>query len=100
MRARPTFWLLDGAWLADARHALQRDHVSLGASGLKLEESHQPGSPLSFGSSDGSLGRLGLPRKMALDAAGILYLLVPEKSWIKRFDPGSKKFVRLRGIGG
>jgi phage tail-like protein len=101
MRAKgPTFRLLDGAWLADAGNALQRDHVSLGTSGLKLEESHRPGSPLSFGSSDGSLGRLGLPRGMALDGAGMLYLLGPEGSWIKRFDAGSKRFVRLRGIGG
>ena len=58
-----------------------------------------PRGPLSLNSSDGSLGGLTLPRGMALDSSGILYLIGVSFPSVKRFDPQHGKFVRLDAIG-
>jgi phage tail-like protein len=92
----PTFWLLDGrtGW-----RTAYSDNVSLGArSGMRLMAN--PEGPLSLKSQAGDLGRLVLPRGMALDDSATLYLLVESRARIKRFDPIKRGFANLPQVGG
>jgi phage tail-like protein len=97
MANQPSFWLLSrelGWRLTDESGApLLRDApaVRLGAA---------PDGPLALNSSDGSLGGLVLPRGMAIDSNGIVYLLGTSRPWLKRFDPETRKFVVIPGLGG
>lgn len=96
----PTFWLLDSQYFADPKNTLSRDGVSVGVAGIRLESDPDPSSPLGLTSPDGSLGGLVLPKGMALDPEGIVYLLVQKSPWIKRFDAATKNFVLFPGVGG
>jgi phage tail-like protein len=91
----PTFLLLDkrlGWRTADSRN------ISAGGA---LRLAADPAGPLSFGWPDDSLGGLILPRGMALDESGTLYMLQLHAPWhILRFDPGSRAFAPLEGVGG
>jgi phage tail-like protein len=99
---RPTSWLLDGrlGW---------RTRVSRNvAAGASLRLAGDPTGPLALASEDGSLGGVVLPRGMALDERGRLYLLrlnrpwinwPQTKVWIKRFDPQTKRFTILPTVG-
>lgn len=73
------------------------------AAGATLSLPGAPGGPLAFDAPDGSLGRLRLPRGLALgdEAAGhVLYLLSGgERPALRRFDRRQGAFVRLRGFG-
>jgi phage tail-like protein len=55
---------------------------------------------LGLNSPDGSLGGLILPKGMAIDPEGIVYLLGQDSPWIKRFDAANKNFAVIPGIGG
>ncbi|MCG8353890.1 MAG: phage tail protein [Chloroflexales bacterium] len=93
--SEPTSWLLNGhiGW-----RTATADRVSVGAdAGIRLAA--DPAGPLALASADGSLGGLTLPRGMALDDSGILYLLGLDEPWIKRFDPATHSFVLLPTIG-
>jgi phage tail-like protein len=82
-------------WTADFDLAVSDAH------GLRLAA--DPHGPLSLGAADGSAGGLVLPRGMAFDDENTLYLLVtagPDAPSIKRFDPESRTFTRLREVGG
>jgi phage tail-like protein len=90
----PKLFLLDEA--TDWRTA-QRDGVGVGEA---IRLAADPEGPLGLASSDGSLGGLLLPRGMAFDADGVLYLLGLDVPWLKRFDPALGRFVLLPEIGG
>jgi phage tail-like protein len=94
---QPPFYLLDGAlgWRTGSSQGL-----SLGVeTGLRLAA--DPTGPLALGESSGSLGGLVLPRGMALDDEGTLYLLEHQPPWqVKRYRPASGSFHPLPGIGG
>lgn len=93
---RPTFWLLNGQTGWRTAHV---DSVSVGdKSGIRLAAN--PNGPLSLKTAAGDLGRLTLPRGMALDKGGTLYLLGETEPWIKRFDPATQRFVLLPTVGG
>jgi phage tail-like protein len=96
----PTFWLLDSQYFAGEKNTLSRQGVSAGSAGIKLQADPAPESPLALASPDGSLGGLVLPKGMALDREGTIYLLGRSSPWIKRFDPISKTFVLLPATGG
>jgi phage tail-like protein len=92
----PTFWHLDGpvGWRTQIASG-----VAVGGRTLTLEA--QAGGPLSLLEPTGSLGRLVLPRGFALNDAGNLYLLAPDKPWwLKHFDVQKKAFVKLPAVGG
>ena len=98
----PTFWLLDHrtGWRTarnESGHALAME-VSIG---VVLRLAANPQGPLALHWRDGSLGGLLLPRGMALDNEGTLYLLglAPRAPWIKRFDPRHRCFVPLPLVG-
>jgi phage tail-like protein len=59
-----------------------------------------PDGPLALDAPDDALGRLVLPRGMALDQQGRLYLGEINGSWIKRYDPATQRFVPLPSVGG
>ena len=91
----PSFWLLDERtdWLGGG----ESSDVSVGESiGLAAD----PDGPLAFSAADGSLGGLTLPRHMAIDDEGIVYLLVPDEAQIKRFEPREGRFEALPAVGG
>jgi phage tail-like protein len=67
-------------------------------SGIRLAA--DPTGPLALTAQDGSLGGLILPRGMAIDEKGTLYLLGLDDPWIKRFDPPTRRFVQLPTVGG
>jgi phage tail-like protein len=93
----PTFWRLGGStgWQRWTRSA---DLDVSDAHGLRLASA--PAGVLSFVSSDGSLGRLVLPRGMAFDPARTLYLLGPGGASVRRWDPETQSFLDLPEIGG
>lgn len=76
------------------------------AAGDALRLTADPQGALALNSTDGSLGRLTLPRGMALDSDLIVYLLVsrPEDGGhvtaIRRFNPDSQRFEDLPEVGG
>ena len=88
-------WRLDDWREPPAEHPL--------AAGATLALPGAPRGPLALDAPDGSLGRLRLPRGLALgDAANAypLYLLVGgERPAIHRFDRRRKSFVRVPGFG-
>ncbi|HEX9619371.1 MAG TPA: phage tail protein [Polyangiaceae bacterium] len=92
----PTHWLLRGdpGWRTGST---QRVAVS-DRSGMRLTT--LAGGPLALDGADGSLGGLVLPRGMAFDASGLLYLLNAEASAVQRFDPASRAFEVLPAVGG
>src|SRR5258708_29104691 len=96
----PTFWLLDSQYFADPRNTLNRHGVSVGSAGIRLEADPDPSSPLGLISPDGSLGGIVLPKRMALDGEGTVYLLGQRSPWIKRFDAAAGSFVVIAGVGG
>jgi phage tail-like protein len=91
----PTFVVLDGRprW----EHA-SADRVSQAPSGIRLIA--DPRGSLALSADDGSLGGLTLPRGMALDSEGTLYLLDFDALVIRRFDPATHAFKRLPTVGG
>jgi phage tail-like protein len=96
----PTFWLLDGrtGWRTATDEGRQPTQgVSIGA---VLRLSADVNGPLALTAADGSLGGLILPRGMALDAEGLLYLLGLQDPWIKRFEPMRQRFELLPTVGG
>ncbi|MFN8451280.1 MAG: hypothetical protein U0521_22535 [Anaerolineae bacterium] len=76
------------------------------ATGEKLRLTADPRGPLALTSADGSLGRLRLPRGMALDANLTLHLLTERPcdsgtdTAIWRFDAARQRFERLPEVGG
>jgi phage tail-like protein len=95
-----TFLLLDGrtGWRTGAGQGSQ-EGIATSQTGLQLAASLT--GPLSFAWPDGSLGGLVLPRGMALDDQGRLYLLQERAPWrILRFDAESEAFLPLAGVGG
>ncbi|MFN8564820.1 MAG: phage tail protein [Anaerolineae bacterium] len=76
------------------------------ATGEKLRLTADPRGPLALTSADGSLGRLRLPRGMALDADLTLHLLTERPcsggtdAAIWRFDATRQRFERLPEVGG
>lgn len=92
MRNEPTFHLLSARTRWPTLSALgvgDGDGISLAAA---------PDGPLALKTADGSLGRLMLPRGLALDRDWRVYLL--SGAAIKRFDPHTGGFVTLPGLGG
>lgn len=72
--------------------------LSAGQSGIQLLT--DPAGPLSLGWPDGSLGGLLLPRGMALDGLGRLYLLEPAPPYrLLRYDPEEHVFRPVPGMG-
>src|SRR4051794_13030162 len=77
----------------------------LGGDGTGLRLTADPAGPLRLDSSDGSLGRLTLPRGMAVDRDLRVYLLDPERGLALRHDPGAagydpwKPFRPLPAVG-
>src|ERR1044071_7796708 len=92
----PTFYLLNGAvgWRMRDENGQAVGQVN------EIRLAGDPNGPLVLNSPDGSLGGLVLPRGVAFDRHGILYLLGRQTPWIKRFDPDAGSFVTLDGIGG
>jgi phage tail-like protein len=91
----PTFVPLDGrlGWRTGSSA-----QISVGA---VLQLAAAPDGPLGLAWRDGSLGGLTLPRGMALDAAGTLYLLAPRRLWtISAFNRATGQFAPLPGMGG
>jgi phage tail-like protein len=94
----PTFWLLNGktqkqtGWPTATTRCISvgRDSDIRLTAGL--------GGPLALTSD--SVGELTLPRGMALDIRGIVYILGGKGSWIKRFDPKRRGFLPLPTVGG
>jgi phage tail-like protein len=93
----PTFWRLDGltGWRTADAGARQ---VAVAATGMRLAA--DPAGPLGLASADGSLGGLRLPRGIAVDPDGTVWLLVPEAWAVRRFDPEAGRFVDVKTIGG
>lgn len=58
------------------------------------------GGPLALDAEDGSLGGLVLPRGVAIDADGTLYLLSPNDLRIRRYASEREGFVALPEVGG
>ena len=69
--------------------ANQRDGLSLAA---------LPAGPLGLESPDGSLGRLALPRGVAVDGTTVLRLS-DDRGRVLRYDPVRQRFVALREVG-
>lgn len=92
----PTSFFLSGPaaqWLTG-----KATSISLGdRTGLTL--STRSDGPLGLNSEDGSLGRSILPRRMASNEAGILFILRQQGYGVRRFDPESCEFVSLKGVG-
>jgi phage tail-like protein len=88
-----THWLLDRAtgWRAGVR-----DHV---AEGADLRLAHEFTGPFGFGAEDGSLGGLVMPVGFALTRDGICYLLDPDGTVVRRFDPEAQRFITVLGRG-
>jgi hypothetical protein len=96
--ATKTSWLLDGEldWKTG-----YRDGVSVSRTGgIRLDASTDPQGPLGLLSADGSVGGLVLPKGMALDGNGILYLLGLKDAWIKRYHRLTSSFKLLPFTGG
>ncbi len=96
MANQPSFWLLNrqlGWRLSD-----QAGNAAGEAAVIRLGAA--PDGPLALNSPDGSLGGLVLPHGMAIDDIGIVYLLGTSQPWLKRFDPVTRQFVRVSGLGG
>lgn len=92
----PTFLPLNGALGWRTGSSAQ---ISVGGDALRLAA--DPDGPLGLAWPDGSLGGLTLPRGMAIDGAGELYLLAPERPWaVRRLGRRAASFVDLPGIGG
>ncbi|MCP4654020.1 MAG: hypothetical protein GY856_01240 [bacterium] len=100
----PTFWLLDAVtgWREGVTsQVFQRPGEprrrwtirQCPSSGLRLRV--DPEGPLALDSADGSLGRLTLPRGVAVGECGIVYLLGLGDASLKRFDPATCSFVKL-----
>src|SRR5271157_3112881 len=96
-----TSWLLNGRnlWFPSATPGAptftQTRGVSLGrTTGIRLDA--DPSGPLSLLAPDDSLGGLVLPRRMAIDGSGLVYLLTegPSRSGavVLRFDPETQGF--------
>ncbi len=101
-----TFLLLEAGnhWRLDDWREPPAEHPL--AAGAALALPGAPGGPLAFDAPDGSLGRLRLPRGLALGDAAAghpLYLLTgverpAERSTVQRFDRRRGAFVRLPGF--
>lgn len=90
-----TFFLLDGqtGWrTADAANVSVAER-----SGLRLAA--RAGGPLALASEEGSLGGIVLPLGMTFDDEGTLYLLGQMRPGVRRFDPETRRFVPLAGVG-
>lgn len=93
-RRQPTFFLLDER---TGRRTGKAEGVAVDR-GAGLILTTDPEGALALDSADGSLGGLRLPRGMAIDDSGLVYLLVGDR--IKRFDPQTGRFARLEKVGG
>ena len=91
-----TSWLLEGRLDWRTGH---REGVSVGAE-IRLAASSDPRGPLGLLSGDGSVGGLVLPRGIAVDERGVVYLLGPDEPWLKRIDPAIGIFKQLEWTGG
>lgn len=87
----PTFWFLDSVtgWRQEAAEGVVPDPED----GLRLDV--DPEGPLALDAEDGSLGRLVLPRGVAVGVCGAVYLLDLGEARILRFDAGSGAFEPL-----
>ncbi len=88
-------------WPLNSRLGWQTDHsqgIAVGTAGIRLAS--DPNGPLSLTWIDDSLGGVILPRGMAVDANDTLYLLSKRDPIIKRFDPQTRAFEIMAGIGG
>src|SRR5215207_5499263 len=93
------FFLLNGptGWRTGEGSSAESG-LSAGPSGIQLLT--DPAGPLSLGWPDGSLGGLLLPRGMALDGSGRLYLLEPAPPYrLLRYDPEEHVFQPVPGLG-
>lgn len=81
----PTFWHLDGptGW-----RTLRSRGVAEGREGLQLEA--DPAGPLALDAPDGSLGGLVLPRRMAVDEQGVVFLLSLPRGTVLRYLPAGR----------
>jgi phage tail-like protein len=71
------------------------------AVGTQLRLAADNTGPLSLTSEDGSLGGITLPKGMAIDQQGLVYLLQPKSPrFIFRFDALKQAFVPLPAVGG
>lgn len=105
----PTYWLLDSrtgwrtGWPYNDRpsqdcQVSELVPASVGAAGIRLPASKQ--GALSLTSADGSLGGLVMPQGFAIDNDALVYLLDQQTLQVKRFNPSSKTFDVILGIGG
>jgi phage tail-like protein len=93
----PTSWLVNGCpcWPTAFSHGVHAGGLS------NIGLSADPHGPLALSAGDDSLGRLILPRGMAFDNTGILYLLDLSDPWeIKCFIPERARFEALPEVGG
>lgn len=101
-KAGPTSLLLDGRVGFQSSTELPASVLDGGLAGLSLAAAHN--GPLALDAADGSLGRMVLPRGMALDRDNTLYLLDPDSGRIRKFHNPSQEvsgaFVELQDIGG
>lgn len=87
----PTYWLLnDGTGWRTAT----ADGV---AAGTELRLATTLDGPLGLAAEDGSLGGLVMPTGFALSGDGICYLLDPNGTVVRRFDPAAQRFVPVLG---
>jgi phage tail-like protein len=95
----PLAWRLDGrtGW----RLALPAPQIAAGAGpGAVLELAPLPGGAASLSAPDGSFGGLVLPRHVAIDSGGAIYLLDERTAELKRFDLCDCVFRALPAIAG
>src|SRR6185369_3469105 len=101
MQANQTaqFYLLDGrtGWRTGEGSNAEAG-LSAGPSGMQLRT--DPQGPLSLGWPDGSLGGLVLPRGLARDRQGGVYLLEPASPYrLLRYHREQGEFLPVPGLG-
>lgn len=97
--ATPSFWLLNSrlGWQTHSHPNI----AILSRDGLRLDSARANGKatgPLSLAWLDDSLGGVTMPKGMAFDDDGQLYLVGLDEPCIKRYEPTARAFVSLAGI--
>src|SRR5512133_804120 len=95
----PPFYLLNGR-LGWKPLDTQVTGLSLGVeSGIRLDA--DPKGPLALNDRGGSLGGVVLPRRVAVDSEGLVYLLQRHAPYhIRRYNPERGRFDVIPSIGG
>lgn len=97
MKTRPDLFLLSP--IAGWRSA-HREHLAFDAATGAVELSHLPGTARRLVDAAGTFGGLVLPRALATDPDGNLYILDAGIPALKRYDPCTETFHTLPCAGG